>query len=108
MLPWLPTGRGLTLPGSTCNTRQRRWSRLLPNYNNNNGWFDNFVAETKGPLSAFVGRILSTPDDVQGVMQDSGGFSTARALQRCECAELRQISAAKAGIQQGEVHVLQV
>ena len=43
----------------------------MPNYKNNNGWFDNFVAETKGPLSAFVGRILSTPDDVQGVMQDA-------------------------------------
>ena len=43
----------------------------MQNYNNTNDWFDDFVEETKGPLAAFIGRIMSSPDDVQGVMQDA-------------------------------------
>jgi RNA polymerase sigma-70 factor (ECF subfamily) len=43
----------------------------LRNCNNKNDWFDNFVEETKGPLAAFIGRIMTSRDDVQGVMQDA-------------------------------------
>ena len=42
----------------------------MQNSKNNNDWFDEFVEETKGPLAGYVRKIVSSPDDVQGVMQD--------------------------------------
>jgi RNA polymerase sigma-70 factor (ECF subfamily) len=43
----------------------------LQTSNNNNDWFDDFVEETKSPLAAYIRKIVSSPDDVQGVMQDA-------------------------------------
>jgi len=43
----------------------------LQNSNNNSDWFDGFVEETRGPLAAYIRKIVSSPDDVQGVMQDA-------------------------------------
>ena len=43
----------------------------MQNSNNNNDWFDDFVEETRGPLAAYIRKIVSSPDDVQGVMQDA-------------------------------------
>lgn len=45
----------------------------MPNSNNNkNGtWFDEFVDQTRCGLANYVRQIVSSPDDVQGVMQDA-------------------------------------
>lgn len=43
----------------------------MRNLSNKKDWFDGFVEETKGPLAAYIGKIVSSPDDVQGVMQDA-------------------------------------
>lgn len=39
--------------------------------NHNNDWFDVFVEETKSGLAGYVRQIVTSPDDVQGVMQDA-------------------------------------
>ena len=41
------------------------------NKNNSNDWFDDFVAETRSSLAGYVRQIVTSPDDVQGVMQDA-------------------------------------
>jgi RNA polymerase sigma-70 factor (ECF subfamily) len=43
----------------------------LQSSNNKNDWFDSFVEDTRGPLAAYIRKIVSSPDDVQGVMQDA-------------------------------------
>lgn len=43
----------------------------MQNSNNNNDWFDAFVEDTRGPLAAYIRKFVSSPDDVQGVMQDA-------------------------------------
>ena len=41
------------------------------NKNNSHDWFDDFVETTKSGLAGFVRQIVTSPDDVQGVMQDA-------------------------------------
>ena len=41
------------------------------NKKTSNEWFDELVEETRDGLTRFVGRIVSTPDDVQGVLQEA-------------------------------------
>lgn len=41
------------------------------NNNNSNDWFDDFVEETRSGLAGYVRQIVTSPDDVQGVMQDA-------------------------------------
>ena len=41
------------------------------NKKTSNEWFDDLVEETKDGLTRYVGRIVSSPDDVQGVLQET-------------------------------------
>jgi len=43
----------------------------LPNLNKENDWFDEFVETTKSGLGGYIAKYVSSPDDVQGIMQDA-------------------------------------
>lgn len=43
----------------------------MPNSNNKNDWFDDFVEATNSGLAAYLRQIVTSPDDVQGIMQDA-------------------------------------
>jgi RNA polymerase sigma-70 factor (ECF subfamily) len=43
----------------------------LQNLNNNDNEFDEFVESTKRGLAGYIARFVSSPDDIQGLMQDA-------------------------------------